>query len=332
MRFVEVLALVSRRTSHPANNTDVLRLYQRWQRTGSEAAAWRLAQLGVVPRKGDGPAAVSPRVRRRRARASVLSRLQLGLEALYRVRTNLEVDAFGHRRRAATPRGRRARRRASSSSCAEEDGELGLALFVDGAALANLGAQRSEPTPRRRELRRLLRRARGREPLRVSRAVRGRATARCRRSSSSCKPRSSSSSAALLLQGGRRDLRQRLYHDVTFAPDLDADEHDRYRVANAEAARYTAGLERRFVREARVVDMLDELAASTGWASTTNEASSQRATPRRRLRQRRPELPEAGRRDSGSDRSGPCPSSGTTRRGTRRTAVYCTHGDGVPAS
>jgi hypothetical protein len=54
MRFVEVLALVSRRTSHPANNTDVLRLYQRWQRTGSEAAAARLAALGVVARKGDG--------------------------------------------------------------------------------------------------------------------------------------------------------------------------------------------------------------------------------------------------------------------------------------
>jgi hypothetical protein len=54
VRFVEVLALVSRRTSHPSSNSDVLRLYQRWQRTGSEAAAVRLAQLGVFPRKGDG--------------------------------------------------------------------------------------------------------------------------------------------------------------------------------------------------------------------------------------------------------------------------------------
>ena len=56
VRFVEVLALISRRTSHPASNEDVLRLYRRWQRTGSAAAAARLAALGVVPgaAKGDG--------------------------------------------------------------------------------------------------------------------------------------------------------------------------------------------------------------------------------------------------------------------------------------
>jgi hypothetical protein len=54
VRFVEVLALVSQRTSHPASNGDVLRLYRRWQRTGSRAAAASLAALGVVARKGDG--------------------------------------------------------------------------------------------------------------------------------------------------------------------------------------------------------------------------------------------------------------------------------------
>jgi hypothetical protein len=54
VRFVEVLAVVSRRTAHPASNEDVLRLYRRWQRTGSQGAAARLAALGVVPPKGDG--------------------------------------------------------------------------------------------------------------------------------------------------------------------------------------------------------------------------------------------------------------------------------------
>jgi hypothetical protein len=56
VRFVEVLAIVSRRTTHPTSNEDVLRLYQRWQRTKSTAAAARLAALGVVPGvvKGDG--------------------------------------------------------------------------------------------------------------------------------------------------------------------------------------------------------------------------------------------------------------------------------------
>jgi hypothetical protein len=56
VRFVEVLAIVSRRTTHPTSNEDVLRLYQRWQRTKSASAAARLAALGVVPGavKGDG--------------------------------------------------------------------------------------------------------------------------------------------------------------------------------------------------------------------------------------------------------------------------------------
>jgi hypothetical protein len=56
-RFVEVLSLVSRRTTgHAASNEDVLRLYRTWQRTGSAHAAARLASLGVVPSavKGDG--------------------------------------------------------------------------------------------------------------------------------------------------------------------------------------------------------------------------------------------------------------------------------------
>jgi hypothetical protein len=54
VRFVEVLAIVSRRTTRPATNEDVLRLYRSWQRTGSRSAAARLAALGVVPPKTDG--------------------------------------------------------------------------------------------------------------------------------------------------------------------------------------------------------------------------------------------------------------------------------------
>jgi hypothetical protein len=53
-RFVEILAVISRRTSRCASNQDVLRLYRRWQRTGSRWAAARLAALGVMPSKGDG--------------------------------------------------------------------------------------------------------------------------------------------------------------------------------------------------------------------------------------------------------------------------------------
>jgi len=52
--FVEVLEKVSQRTNRCASNQDVLRLYRRWQRTGSASAQSRLAALGVVPPKGDG--------------------------------------------------------------------------------------------------------------------------------------------------------------------------------------------------------------------------------------------------------------------------------------
>ena len=53
-RFVEVLMVISRRTAPPANNEDVLRLYQRWLRTKSRWTAARLASLGVIPTAGDG--------------------------------------------------------------------------------------------------------------------------------------------------------------------------------------------------------------------------------------------------------------------------------------
>jgi hypothetical protein len=53
-RFVDVLATVSRRTTHCSSNQDVVRLYRRWQRTGNRGAGARLYALGVVPPKGDG--------------------------------------------------------------------------------------------------------------------------------------------------------------------------------------------------------------------------------------------------------------------------------------
>jgi hypothetical protein len=46
--------LISGRTTPLARNQDVVRLYQRWQRTKSRWAAARLAELGVIPSRGDG--------------------------------------------------------------------------------------------------------------------------------------------------------------------------------------------------------------------------------------------------------------------------------------
>ena len=70
---------------------------------------------------------------------------------------------------------------------------------------------------------------------------------------------------ALLLGGASRGrhqmagLRRRLYHDVEFAGDLDADEHDRYRAANSAAGRYASTLDARYVAPDRMPAMLEEL-------------------------------------------------------------------------
>ena len=63
----------------------------------------------------------------------------------------------------------------------------------------------------------------------------------------------------LQIRTRRTTLRRRLFRDVRFADDLDADERDRYRTANDEADRYAGALERRFVAPDRLDDMLAEL-------------------------------------------------------------------------
>ena len=54
VRFVDALALISRRVATPTTDRDILRLYRQWQRTKSANVAARLAALGVMPPKGDG--------------------------------------------------------------------------------------------------------------------------------------------------------------------------------------------------------------------------------------------------------------------------------------
>jgi protein required for attachment to host cells len=54
-------------------------------------------------------------------------------------------------------------------------------------------------------------------------------------------------------------LRQRLFGDAEYEPDLDDEEHDRYRAANDNAQRYAAWLEDTFVARRRIPEMLGEL-------------------------------------------------------------------------
>ena len=54
-------------------------------------------------------------------------------------------------------------------------------------------------------------------------------------------------------------LRRRLYGDVAYADDLDADERERYRTANQQASRYTAALEHQFVAREQTIALLTEV-------------------------------------------------------------------------
>ena len=79
---------------------------------------------------------------RHRGRLSILTRLQLGLEALYRVETQLEVEAFvidaQQRESAGVARAPR------EQLLVQESGEeMSIALFVAAGALANL--ERHDP-------------------------------------------------------------------------------------------------------------------------------------------------------------------------------------------
>jgi hypothetical protein len=203
-------------------------------------------------------------VRRRSAHAtrlpdrlSILARLQLGLEALYRVETRLPIDAFvideamrGEVQTARAPR--------EQLLVRQDDGELGLGLFLDAAALANL--ERNDPSARLDEanfadfclavegvshfIYLALRAAddRGVSQLELELQAEVDKFACC-----------------VLVAGSDPNLRGRLYGDVRFADDLDDDERARYQAANNQARRYAGVLERRFVRPARIDALLGEL-------------------------------------------------------------------------
>jgi hypothetical protein len=201
----------------------------------------------------------SPRARSsRRPRArSLLARLQLGLEALYRVETHLLIDAFviggderGHIGPARSPR--------EQLLLQEADGELGIGLFVDAAALANL--ERHDPSARLDD----------HNFSDFCLAVEGvshfiyvaLAAARQRPVSQlelELQAEVDKFVCCLLVAGSSARLRRRLYGDVSYADDLNADELERYRIANQEANRYTEALERRFVVRQQTTALLAEV-------------------------------------------------------------------------
>ena len=64
----------------------------------------------------------------------------------------------------------------------------------------------------------------------------------------------------LTLQGGSRaNLRRRLFESFELEPDLDAEERDRYLVANSNARAYAESLDGRYVERGDLIGLTAEL-------------------------------------------------------------------------
>ena len=194
---------------------------------------------------------------RHRGRLSILTRLQLGLEALYRVDTRLDVEAFviDERQRQESGVARAAREQLLVS---ESGDELSMALFVDAKAIETL--ERHDPASG----------LHGENFADFCIALEGVShfvyLALCavgeRRVSAlelELQAEVDKFACCVLLDPAAEGLRRRLFRDVRFAEDLEPHERERYRTANDEADRYAGALERQFVAEDRLSEMLADL-------------------------------------------------------------------------
>jgi hypothetical protein len=190
-----------------------------------------------------------------------LSRVQRGLESLYRVETGVEVEDFvvGAELRDELVRARRPR---EQLLVMEGEGELNVALYICPSALANLSANDPGRRLDDRNLGDFLLAVEG-----VSHFIYAICCAKAERKLTqlelelqaeidkytTCLLQADASYAA------SEALRRRLFGDAEYEPDLDHDEQHRYRAANDNAQRYTAFLEETFVARRRIPEMLAEL-------------------------------------------------------------------------
>lgn len=193
--------------------------------------------------------------------AAVLGRLQGGLEQLYRVATGLPVEAFLIDDAARATLGL-ARAPREQLVVVESDDGVDVGLFVDGAVLASLAAYDPGSGLDDRNLPAFLYALEG-----VSHFVYAAVCAQGARTVSALELELQAEVdkyVTCLLAGdagpgASAAWRARLFEQHSYEPDLDADERDRYRVANDNARRYAAALERRFVARRAIVDMFAEL-------------------------------------------------------------------------
>jgi hypothetical protein len=185
-----------------------------------------------------------------------LARVQRGLETLYRIDTGVDIHEFlvGEDVRDAVVSARKPR---EQLLVCEDEGEMSLALFLDRSVLDNLRTGLDD-----RNFGDFVLAVEG-----VSHFIYTIQCARAERPVSQLElelqaevdkyvtcllataPETSVSNA----------LRQRLFADADYEPDLDDEESDRYRAANDNANRYAAWLEDTFVTRRKIPEMLAEL-------------------------------------------------------------------------
>jgi len=188
-----------------------------------------------------------------------LSRVQRGLESLYRVDTGVEVGDFviGHELRDELAPVRRPR---EQLLVCEDGGEMSLALFIDPSALANLLANDPGHRLGDHNLGDFLLAVEG-----VSHFIYAVCCARAERPVTQLELELQAEvdkyvTCLLATEPGMsKTLRHRLFGNCEYDADLDHDEHDRYRAANDNALRYTTYLEQTFVARNRIPEMLGEL-------------------------------------------------------------------------
>ena len=190
---------------------------------------------------------------------AVLGRLQGGLEQLYRVATGLAVESFLIDDASRTALGV-ARAPREQLLVMESDDGVDLGLYVDADVLANLATYDPGRGLDDRNLAAFLYALEG-----VSHFVYTAVCAQTARSVSALELELQAEVdkyvTCVLASDGAASAtwRRRLYEQCAYEPDLDAGERDRYQVANDNARRYAASLERRFVTRRAIVDMFAEL-------------------------------------------------------------------------
>jgi hypothetical protein len=190
-----------------------------------------------------------------------LSRVQRGLETLYRVETGVAVDDFVIDAASRDQLAPQRRPREQLLVC-EAEGEMALALFIDPAALANL----AEHDPGRRlgdhNLGDFLLAVEG-----VSHFIYAIWCAQGDRpvTQLELELQAEIDKYVTCLLATEPDpevseaLRHRLFADAAYDPDLDGDERARYRAANDNAHRYASWLEATYIAPRRIPEMLGEL-------------------------------------------------------------------------